>query len=46
MANVMTPKSELRITVTKHIFSKAALNLPQSYYQTLVGKLGSQITRI
>jgi hypothetical protein len=46
MATVMTPKTELRVAVTKHIFSKTALNLPFAYYQTLFAKLGPNVTRI
>jgi hypothetical protein len=46
MGAVMTPKVELRVAVTKHIFSKASLNLPLDYYRTLFDKLGSQATRI
>lgn len=41
MVDAITPKTELRITVTKHIFSKAHLNLPMTYYQSLFDKLGS-----
>lgn len=34
------------MTVTKHIFSKSQLNLPQNYYTNLIGKLGSDVTKL
>jgi hypothetical protein len=46
MAVAMTPKRELKVVVTKHIFSKNSLNLPLNYYQNLFSKLGSNITKI
>jgi hypothetical protein len=46
MCFAMTPKLELSLTVTKHIFSKGSLNLPQNYYVNLISKLGSSITKL
>lgn len=46
MPAAISPKTELRVTVTRHIFSKATLTLPQNYYHTLFTKLGPQVTRI
>lgn len=42
----MTPKLELQVTISKHVFSKSALILPQNYYRALFSRLGSQITRL
>lgn len=46
MAPAMTPKVELQVTISKHIFSKSALILPNHYYRTLFSRLGPQITRL
>lgn len=46
MAAIMTPKVELKLTVTKHIFSKSQLHLPQNYYTNLIGKLGGEVTKV
>ena len=36
----------MRLTITKHIFSKSQLNLPQNYYINLIDKIGKDITKL
>lgn len=46
MPSVMTQKVELKLAITKHIFSKSQLHLPQNYYANLIGKLGNDVTKL
>lgn len=46
LCHELTEKIDVKIKVTKHLFSQQHLILPQSFYNTLMDNLGPNLVRL